>query len=43
MKFWTIKGAGHEVPIYQRERIYEVFKNLLTSEEDEDPEYEFVE
>ena len=38
MKFWTVKGAGHEVPIYQRERIYEVLKSLLTSEEEEEGE-----
>lgn len=27
--FWIVKGAGHEVPQYQRQRAYELFKSFL--------------
>jgi serine carboxypeptidase-like clade 2 len=29
LKFYTVKGAGHEVPLYQRERSFKVFKDFL--------------
>lgn len=29
LKFYLVKGAGHEVPMYQRERSYKVFEDFL--------------
>jgi serine carboxypeptidase-like clade 2 len=29
LKFYLVKGAGHEVPLYQRERSYNVFQSFL--------------
>lgn len=29
LKFYTIKGAGHAVPLYQRERSFKVFRDFL--------------
>lgn len=29
LRFYLIKGAGHEVPMYQRERSYHVFEEFL--------------
>jgi|JI61114C2RNA_FD_contig_91_452036_length_1239_multi_2_in_0_out_0_2 hypothetical protein len=27
--FWIVKGAGHEVPQYQRQRAFQLFKDFL--------------
>jgi serine carboxypeptidase-like clade 2 len=29
LKFYQVKGAGHEVPLYQRERSLKVFEDFL--------------
>jgi serine carboxypeptidase-like clade 2 len=31
MMFYLVKGAGHEVPQYQRQRAYEMFKAFLSA------------
>lgn len=36
LKFWTIKGAGHEVPQYKREAAYELFNSFLSNSDNND-------